>query len=147
MKLSTKGRYVTRAMLDLALHYGEGPILLKDIARRQQVSARYLEHLIITLKTAGLVTSARGARGGFALAKPPSEIRLSEIIQTVEGSIALVECVDDPEVCSRSDLCAARDIWTGIRRATGGILESTTLEDLSQQQRDKGEPGTITYHI
>ena len=126
---------------------GLGPVLLKDIARRQHLSERYLENLIILLKTAGLVTSARGARGGFALARPPAEIRLSEIIQTVEGSIAPVECVDSPEACSRSDLCVTRDVWTGIKRATGGILESTTLEDLSQQQREKGEPGTITYHI
>ncbi len=82
-RLSTKGRYGARAMLDLALHYGEGPVLLKDIAKRQQIPERYLEHLIVSLKVDGLVNSMRGARGGFTLAKPPSQISLSKIIQIV----------------------------------------------------------------
>ena len=127
MKLSTKGRYGTRAMLDLALHYGQGPILLKDIARRQEISERYLEHVVIPLRAAGLVTSARGAHGGFALAKPPSELRLSYIIQVVEGSIAPVDCVDDPRLCSRADFCVARDVWAELEKAMSGVLESTTL--------------------
>ena len=147
MKLSTKGRYGTRAMLDLALHYGQGLILLKDIARRQEISEGYLEHVIIPLKAAGLVTSARGAHGGFALAKPPSEIRLSDIIQVVEGSIALVDCVDDPSVCSLADLCVTRDVWSDMKKAMSGILESTTLQDLVQRQREKGQLEAAMYHI
>jgi len=147
MKLSTKGRYAARAMLDLALHYGEGPILLKNIAKRQQISERYLEHLIVSLKVAGLVNSIRGARGGFTLAKPPSQIRLSEIIQTVEGSIAPVECVDDPKVCSLADLCVTRDIWAEMKKAMSGVLESTTLQDLVQRQREKEQPKAVMYHI
>jgi len=147
MKLSTKGRYAARAMLDLAFHYGEGPILLKDIARRQQISERYLEHLITPIKVAGLVTSMRGARGGFTLAKPPSQIRLSEIIQIVEGSIAPVECVDDPDICSRADLCVTRDIWTEMQKAMSGVLESTTLQDLIQRQREKENPEAVMYYI
>jgi len=147
MKLSTKGRYGTRAMLDLALHYGQGLILLKDIARRQEISEGYLEHVIIPLKAAGLVTSARGAHGGFALAKPPSEIRLSDIIQVVEGSIALVDCVDDPSVCSLADLCVTRDVWSDMKKAMSGILESTTLQDLVQRQREKGQLEAVMYHI
>jgi len=147
MKLSTKGRYGTRAMLDLALHYGQGPILLKDIARRQQISDRYLEQVIIPLKAAGLVTSMRGAHGGFALAKPPSEIRLNVIMQVMEGSIALVDCVDDPRACSRADSCATRDVWTEMEKAMSGVLESTTLEDLVQRQREKEQPKTAMYHI
>ncbi len=147
MKLSTKGRYGARAMLDLALHYGEGPVLLKDIAKRQQLSERYLEHLILSLKAAGLVNSIRGAHGGFTLAKPPSQIRLSEIIQIMEGSIALVECVDDPKVCLRADLCVTRDIWSEMQKAMSGVLESTTLQDLIQRQREKEKPEAITYYI
>jgi len=147
MKLSTKGRYAARAMLDLAFHYGEGPILLKDIAKRQQISERYLEHLITPIKAAGLVTSMRGARGGFTLAKPPSQIRLSEIIQIVEGSIAPVECVDDPDICSRADLCVTRDIWTEMQKAMSGVLESTTLQDLIQRQREKENPEAVMYYI
>jgi len=147
MKLSTKGRYGTRAMLDLALHYGDGPILLKDVARRQEVSERYLEHVVTPLKVAGLLTSVRGAGGGFTLAKPPSQIRLSEIIQAVEGSITPVDCVDDPKICPRAGFCAARDIWTEMKKAMSGVLESTTLEDLAQRQREKGEPQATMYHI
>ena len=147
MKLSTKGRYGARVMLDLALHFGEGPILLKDIAKRQQISERYLEQLILSLKAAGLVESTRGARGGFTLAKPPSQIRLSEIIQTMEGSIAPVTCVDDPKACSRADVCVTRDIWSEMGKAMSGVLESTTLEDLVQRQREKEKPETIMYHI
>ncbi|TET17129.1 MAG: Rrf2 family transcriptional regulator [Dehalococcoidia bacterium] len=147
MKLSTKGQYGARAMVELALHYGEGPILLKDIAKRQQISERYLEHLILSLKVAGLVKSMRGARGGFSLAKPPSQIRLSEIIQIVEGSIAIVECVDDPNLCSRADLCVTRDIWAEMKKAINGVLESTTLQDLVERQREKQKPEAGSYYI
>ncbi len=147
MKLSTKGRYGARAMLDLALHYGEGPIPLRDIAKRQEISERYLQHLMVSLKFGGLVNSIRGARGGFALAKPPSGIRLSEIIQILEGSIAPVGCVDDPKVCSRVDTCTARDIWKEMTEAMIGVLESTTLEDLVQRQREKEKDETVMYHI
>ena len=147
MKLSTKGRYGVRAMMDLALHYGEGPVLLKDIAKRQQISERYLEHLVLSLKAAGLVNSTRGAHGGFTLAKPPSQIRLSEIIQIMEGSIAPVACVDDPKVCSLADLCVTRDIWCEMEKAMSGVLESTTLEDLVQRRREKERPEAIMYHI
>ena len=147
MKLSTKGQYGARAMVDLALHYGEGPILLKDIAKRQQISGRYLEHVIVSLKVAGLVKSMRGARGGFSLAKPPFQIRLSEIIQIMEGSIAMVECVDDPKVCSRADLCVTRDIWTEMKKAMNGVLESTTLQDLIERQREKRKPEAVMYYI
>lgn len=147
MKLSTKGRYGTRAMLDLAFHYGDGPILLKDVARRQDVSERYLEHVVTPLKVAGLLTSVRGAGGGFTLAKPPSQIKLSEIIQAVEGSIAPVDCVDDPKLCPRADFCVTRDIWTELKEAMNGVLESTTLQDLVERQREKSEPQAIMYHI
>jgi len=133
--------------VELALHYGEGPILLKDIAKRQQISERYLEHLILSLKVAGLVKSMRGARGGFSLAKPPSQIRLSEIIQIVEGSIAIVECVDDPNLCSRADLCVTRDIWAEMKKAINGVLESTTLQDLVERQREKQKPEAGSYYI
>ena len=137
MKISTKGRYGTMAMLDLALHYGEGPILVKDIARRQRISERYLEHLLISLKLAGMVRSSRGAGGGFILAKPPSRIRLSEIIQVMEGSMAPVECVDNPEEYPRASLCAVHDIWVEVKSAMNKVLESITLQDLVERQTEK----------
>ena len=96
MKLSTRARYGTRALLDLALHRGDKPVQLKDIAQRQQISTQYLEHLISPLLGAGILRSTRGARGGIWLAKNPGEVRLSEVIQLLEGSIAPVDCLNDP---------------------------------------------------
>ena len=140
MKLSTRGRYGTRAMLDVALHCAEGPVRLKDIAQRQEVSKKYLEHLISRLEAAGLLTSRRGARGGMSLARPPSEIRLSDIFQTLEGPIPLVECIDSPDQCPRSDTCAARCIWMEMGQLLTTFLESKTLEDLCRHQREKERP-------
>ena len=147
MKLSTKGRYAMRAMLDLSLHYGEGPILLKDIAKREHISESYLEQIILSLKAAGLVNSTRGARGGFILTRPPSQIRLIEVMQVSEGSTAPVECVLDPEVCSHASLCVTRDIWSEMTKAMNGILESTTLQDLVKRQREKEQPKADMYYI
>ena len=135
MKLTTKGRYATRAMLDLALHRDEGAVLVRDIARRQEVSEKYLKQLLAPLKAAGLVRTIRGARGGFTLAKPPSEIKLIEIVQVMEGSMAPSECVDDARICSRSDSCVTRQVWTEIKEATDKVLESTNLQDLVGRSR------------
>ena len=147
MKLSTRGRYGTRAMLDVALHCADGPVHLKDIARRQQVSKKYLEHLTSRLEAVGLLRSIRGAGGGMSLARPPSDIRLAEILQALEGPVALVECVDNPERCPRSSSCAARDIWMEIGQLMGAFLESKTLEDLCRQQREKEQAAPTMYHI
>ena len=134
MKISTKGRYGMRAMVDLAIHNGEGPVLLKDIAKRQQLSERYLEQLVLSLKAAGLVRSIRGAHGGFMLAKAPNEINLSQIFQVLEGPLGLVECVDDPTSCSRVDFCVTRDVWQELKDGIISILDSKTLQDLAEQQ-------------
>lgn len=139
MKLSTRGRYATRAMLDLALHLGEGPLLAKDISSRQQISARYLEQVFTPLRVAGLVKTIRGARGGFSLARPTSEIRLLDIIRATEGSTAPVECVDDAQACPRSTSCVARDVWVRMKQATDEVLASTTLQDLVDQHRQTGQ--------
>jgi len=147
MKLSTKGRYGTRAMLDLAIHYGEGPILLKDIAKRQQISERYLEQLVLSLKAGGLLKSVRGAKGGFILAKAPSEIKLIDIVQTLEGTICPVACVDDPNSCSRVDQCVTRDIWGELGQAITQVLDSKTLSDLTRQQKEKDQRHKIMYYI
>ncbi|HHJ00915.1 MAG TPA: Rrf2 family transcriptional regulator [Candidatus Aerophobetes bacterium] len=147
MKLSTKGRYGTRAMVELALHYGQGPVLLKDIAKRQEISEKYLEHVITPLKVAGLVKSIRGAHGGYVLAKPPAQIKLSQVIRVLEGSITPVECVDDPKTCTRAELCVTRDVWRKIKRAIDEILESISLKDLVEQQEKKEQNKKIIYHI
>ena len=130
MKLSTKGRYASRAMLDLAIHFGEGPIMVKDIARRHHLSERYLEQLLLPLKAAGLVRGIRGAHGGFMLTRAPSEIKMLEILQIMEGSTAPVECVDNARVCTLSDKCVTRGVWVKLKKAIDGVLESITLEDL-----------------
>lgn len=147
MKLSTRGRYGVRALLDLALHQGEGLVLLKDIARRQEVSLPYLEHLIAPLIAGGLVKSTRGARGGVLLLKPPAEIKLSEVLELLEGSIAPVDCVNDPKICHRSGSCVTRDIWTEMKMAMSQVLDSTTLQDLVERHRQKGQIEVGMYYI
>jgi len=147
MKLSTRGQYGTRALLELALHYGEGPVPLKDIARSQQISLQYLAHLITPLVAAGIMRSTPGARGGVWLARSPEAIRLSEVIQLLEGSTAPVECVNNPEICDRSELCVTRDIWSELKKVMDGVLESTTLQDLVERQKSKEQSEEGVYHI
>jgi len=137
MKLSTRGRYATRALLDLAIHQGEAPIPLKDIAQRQQISIQYLEHLITPLIAGGIVRSTRGTRGGVWLTKAPEEIGLNEVIQLVEGSLAPVECVNNPDICDRSAYCVTRDVWDEMKRAMNRVVESITLQDLVERQKQK----------
>ena len=147
MKLSTRGRYATRALLDLAFHQEEEPVLLKGIARRQQISLRYLEHLITPLLAAGIIRSTRGVRGGVWLAKPPQEIKLSEVIRLLEGSIAPVDCVNNPAICDRSEFCVTRDIWSELKKAMDAVLESTTLQNLVERQKRKRRPEEAMYYI
>ncbi len=147
MRLSTKGRYGVRALVDIALHGDGGPVMLKDIAQRQAISAQYLEHLMAPLIRAGILRSVRGPRGGIALARPPEEITLSLVIQVLEGSMAPVECVDNPGICTRSDQCAARDVWSEVKAAVTGVLESTTLRDMMEKQRRKAPSRSETYTI
>jgi len=146
MKLSTKGRYAARAMLELALRHGKGPILLKDIAKIQGVSTRYLERIMSVLVSAGLARSYRGHKGGFTLAKNPEEINLLQIIQAVEGSIALVECVDSPAYCERSASCVAHEIWAGLKISMTGVLEAVTLGKMVELQLKKSS-AAAGYHI
>ncbi len=136
MRLSTKGRYAARALLDLALHYGEGPVMVKDISRRQQLSDRYLQQILSLLKAAGFVRVVRGPRGGFVLARPPAETRLIDIVSVIEGSTAPVDCVDEPQVCDRSTACATREVWADVKRAIDGVLGAVTLQALADRQRE-----------
>ena len=147
MKLSTRGRYGTRALLELALHQGEGPVLLRDIAERQQISLSYLEHLVTPLIAGGIVWSTKGPRGGVSLAKAPEEIKLSEVIQILEGSVALADCIDNPGICKRSTFCVTRDVWGELKKVMNGFLESTTLQDLVERHKRKERPDEIMYYI
>ncbi len=147
MKLSTRTRYGTRALLELALHEGEGPVFLKDIAARQRISLSYLEHLIAPLIAGGIIHSVKGPKGGIALAKKSSDIKLIEVTQLLEGSLAPVECVDHPEMCKRATKCAARDVWNELKTAMDEVLEATTLQDLAERQKKKGLPESSMYYI
>jgi len=128
MRLSTRGRYGTRLMVDLAQHYADGPIPLAEIAKRQDLSAKYLEQLIILLKGAGLIRSVRGRRGGYMLARRPEDISVGEIVETLEGKLSVVDCVSEPELCYRSIECPTRDIWVGITDILKKQLFSLNLD-------------------
>ena len=137
IKLSTKGRYGVRAMVDLAQRYGQGPVLVRSIAERQDISSKYLHALLATLKSAKLVRSVRGSGGGYALAKAPAEIRLSEILEALEGPFSIVDCVLDEKVCERSTQCAARDVWFDLSAIMQEMLAQITLGDLLSRQHAK----------
>ena len=148
MRLTTKGRYGTRLMLDFALHFGDKPVFLKDAAKRQEISEKYLWHLIPPLKNAGLITSVRGAHGGYSLARPPAQITLKEILLTVEGPISFVSCVGDSSACTRSEMCGTRDIWRELSEKFLQMLESVTLEDIVEKQKNKlGSSAAYNYVI
>jgi len=137
LKFSTRARYGMRAMLDLAVN-GEGElVLLKEIAERQGISKRYLEHMMTLLRNKGLVVAERGARGGYRLARRPEEIRLDEIFTALEGEIAPVECVRDASICDRAGGCVVRDLWCDMTRAMKGVLAGETLADLRRRWERK----------
>ena len=147
MRLSTRGRYGVRALLDVALQPDRNPVMVKDIARRQGIPVQYLQQLVSALGKAGLLRSIRGARGGVTLTRPPDQIKLSEIVQALERSTAPVKCLDDPGVCSRSDFCATRDVWGQIDKAVSEILDSTTVQDLVNKcnERKRGRAAPAPY--
>lgn len=128
MWLSTKGRYGLKAMLDLALHNGEGPVALKSIAERQNLPENYLEQLFATLKKAGHITSVRGAQGGYLLSKDPDSITIGSILRSLEGSLAPVDCVveDSSPKCDRFDNCVTKIVWEKIRDSVNEAVDSIT---------------------
>jgi Rrf2 family cysteine metabolism transcriptional repressor len=144
MKLGTKTRYSTRAMVDLALNYEGGTRVVssREIAEHQEVSPKYLEALLATLRSAGLVRSVRGAQGGHTLTRHPAQINLREIYHVFEGRQGFVECITDPELCTRTDACVTQEVWTQMYDASMDILSSTTLEDLARRAREKLATGT-----
>lgn len=147
MKLSTRGRYGAKVLLDLALHHGNGPVSLKDISIRQHIPLHYLEHLIAPLVTGGIIRSSRGARGGISLVKPPQETRLSEVIPLLEGSIAPTECIANPELCESAASCVTRDVWLEMEKAMKGVLEAITLQNLVERQKAKKHLKEDMYYI
>ena len=140
MKISTKGRYALRLMLDLALAEPGEPIPLRNVAERQDISDKYLEQIVTPLSRAGLVRSIRGAGGGYMLTRAPSQYTVGEILRPLEGSLAPVSCVDGSECCARSGQCVTMEVWRDIQKAVSGVVDHITLQDLVDRQRQPTAP-------
>lgn len=144
MRISTKGRYAVRLMLDLATNYSGEPIRLKDVAKRQDVSDKYLEQIISTLNKAGYVRSVRGPMGGYSLQRPPEEYTVGMILRLTEGSLAPVECVEDTiSDCDRAESCVTRILWKKLNDAINDVVDHITLEDLLEWQKASADDYVI----
>jgi Rrf2 family protein len=138
MLVSMKGDYGIRALTELALRYGEGPIQSSAIAARQGVPEPYLDQLLTALRRAGFIRSVRGPQGGHALVKDPREVRLSDVLVALEGSLAPISCLDDPAGCPKADRCGLQEVWERVYAAITEILDSITIADLAEKERAAG---------
>lgn len=143
MKISTRGRYGIRLMLALALQYESGTVPLKNIAKDQNISEKYLEQIINPLTKSGLVKSYRGAQGGYALNRPPEEITVGEVLRVLEGSLSPVSCVDHPS-CPNFDSCVSLSIWKRMKEAVDQVVDDITLADMAKEYAEKNPCEAIT---
>lgn len=136
MRISTKGRYGLRAMIDLATHEAEGPISIKSISERQGISENYLEQIIAVLKRNGIVSSSRGAQGGYFLCKDKSEISVGDILRALEGDLNIVDCVtvNEEKQCEESEFCVTKYLWKRISDSINDVVDHVTLKDLVDEQ-------------
>ena len=146
MKLSTKGRYGARASLELALRYGSGPVMVKEIAASQDISERYLEHILNALRAAGILKSTRGARGGYELSKEPSDITLGEIIRTLEGPLDIVPCSGSVG-CPKISRCVMYGIWNEIKSSIDDIIDGITLREMVDRHYRLQNKNALEYVI
>lgn len=137
MKISTKGRYALRLMLDVALHSHGAAVPLRDVAQRQEISDKYLEQIVTQLSRAGLVRSVRGAGGGYLLTRTPECYTVGEILRVLEGSLAPVSCADGVGCCERADRCVTVEVWREIQAAVDGVVDHLTLADLVRRYHQK----------
>ncbi len=135
MKVSTKVDYGIRALIELAQHYGEGPLQSSEIAARQSIPEQYLDQLLTSLRRAGFIRSVRGPQGGHALIRQPEELPVSEIVLALEGSLDPIACLEDGSPCSQQGGCAQRSMWEDVRAATARVLEGTSIADLRDRSR------------
>ena len=135
MKLSTRGRYGIHAMYDLARYADCGPQSIKAIAEREGIPEAYLEQLIAVLKREGLVTSTRGAQGGYALAREPARITVGDVLRALEGGLNLVDCLDGEDACGKACACPSRVVWQKVRDGLNAIVDGITLEDMLEDYR------------
>ncbi len=149
MKLSTRSRYGLRLMLALALNQDKKPVYLKEIARSEEISEKYLSHIIISLRAKGLVSAFRGAHGGYVLGRPASQIKLLDIIGALEGELYLVDCIKKSDLCGRSAKCIARDVWDEMSGLLIDYLARPSLEDIIVKYRNKmeQEQNIVNYTI
>lgn len=146
MRLSTRTRYGTRLLFELAYNYGHGPVLLKDISKRQNISEKYLSKIVIQLKSAGLVKSERGAKGGYILAKSPEHVNIKEIVEILEGETLFFDCINREEKCIFQKRCPTYDLWCELVDTVYNFLKSKTLEDLVvDYKRKTGEYSEVYY--
>lgn len=143
MRISTKGRYALRLMLDLATNDSGAPIRLKDAARRQNISEKYLEQIISILNKAGYVRSVRGPQGGYVLSYRPEEYTVGMILRQTEGSLAPVDCVEHAQECEQEGGCVTRMLWEKLNDAINGVVDHVTLEDLMKWQRARADEYVI----
>lgn len=137
MRISAKGRYGLRALLELAINYGQGPTFVRDIAKRQVISEAFLVQIFVSLKMAGLVKSVRGAYGGYLLAREPEEINLKEILDILEGTEQAVPCLDTPQACSLYKSCVIKEFWKELEDSQKNLMAQTTLADLVRKKELK----------
>lgn len=147
MKLSTKTRYGTRAMLYLALNHDTGPCSVREIATHQELSPKYLEHLMAELSTAGLVRGVRGPNGGYTLEHAPSDVSLRDIYDALEGTDSFVECTVAPARCTRYDGCVTQEVWSRMFHACMEVLDSASLADLVERAQEKLGSSVAMYYI
>lgn len=146
MKMSTRGRYGLRVMIELAANYGKGPLLVDTIAKRQGISGKYIHVLVSGLKSAGLIRAVRGPSGGYEMVKPPESVTALDVVSVLEGPSTPVACVTDASSCPRSNRCPARDVWTDVAAAVDRTLSGVTLEQLAQREIERREDPCM-YHI
>jgi Rrf2 family transcriptional regulator, cysteine metabolism repressor len=130
MKLSTRGRYGTRLMLELAKHYGKGPVSMTEISKKQDIPVKYLEQIIIPLKKANLVLSIRGPKGGHMLSRPPDQINVWEVLLLLESKLTFVDCLTNESACENAGNCVVRPLWARAYEAVMNLFQETTLKDL-----------------
>lgn len=145
MKLSTKGKYGVKALFELAMHEGAGPLSLKAIADRQGLSEHYLEQLAAPLRKAGLITSVRGAQGGYVLSRPADQITVGDVIRVLEGPVGFTDCAIEGESDPANANCPVHGVWEKVTRQIVAVIDSITLQDLVDQAR--AEDQNLMYHI
>ncbi|UCC12772.1 MAG: Rrf2 family transcriptional regulator [candidate division WOR-3 bacterium] len=135
MKVSSRFRYGLRLLVDLAANYKKGPVLLKEIARCEKISKKYLEQIVITLRAAGIISAIRGSKGGYFLTKSPNKIKILDVYKILEGQFAPVDCLDNKRICTLTETCPTRPLWTLLSDAIKKTFQNVTLADLLKDNK------------